>query len=90
MKKFVKIMALVLALVMMVSLASCSKKVTLKILETEYVTEDYAICVAKENEELLNTINGALETLIANGTVKQVVDYYISGTGELPAYQQID
>ncbi len=50
----------------------------LVILDTEYVTEDYAICVAKENEELLANINTALEELIADGTVKSIVDKYIS------------
>ena len=60
----------------------------LKILDTEYVTEDYAIAVAKENEDLLSQINTALTALIADGTVAQVVDYYVSGEGELPAFQQ--
>ncbi len=50
----------------------------LKILDTEYVTEDYAICVAKENEDLLSKINTALDELIADGTVQSVIDKYIS------------
>ncbi len=50
----------------------------LKILDTEYVTEDYAICVAKENTELLNKINTALNELIADGTVKSIIDKYIT------------
>ena len=50
----------------------------LKILDTEYVTEDYAICVAKENTELLNKINEALNALIADGTVKKIIDKYIT------------
>ena len=62
--------------------------VQLKILDTEYVTEDYAIAVAKENTDLLDSINTALTALIDNGTVAQVVDYYVSGEGELPAFQQ--
>ena len=49
----------------------------LKILDTEYVTEDYAICVAKENTELLNNINKALDELIADGTVQKIIDKYI-------------
>ena len=49
----------------------------LKILDTEYVTEDYAICFAKENTELQKKVNDALEALIADGSVKQVVDKYI-------------
>lgn len=49
----------------------------LTILETEYVEEEYAICVAKENTELLDQINKALEELTADGTIKQIVDKYI-------------
>ena len=50
----------------------------LKILETEYVVEDYAIAVALENTELLDKINAALEELIADGTVQQILDKYIT------------
>ena len=50
----------------------------LKILDTEYVTEDYAICVSKENTELRDQINTALKELIADGSVQKVVDKYIS------------
>ena len=49
----------------------------LKILDTEYVTEDYAIAISKDNEELLNQINAALEELIADGTVQEILDKYI-------------
>ena len=105
MKKFI---TLLLAVLMVASLAACGSKepapaadgsaeaaaepadasVQLKILDTEYVTEDYAIAVAKENTDLLDSINTALTALIDNGTVAQVVDYYVSGEGELPAVQQ--
>ena len=50
----------------------------LKILETEYVTEDYAICFSKENTELRDKVNGALKELIADGTVQSIVDKYIT------------
>ena len=49
----------------------------LKILDTEYVTEDYAICVSKENTELKDKINKALSELKDDGTVKKIVDKYI-------------
>ena len=49
----------------------------LKILDTEYVTEDYAICFAKENTELQEKVNDALKELIEDGSVKKVVDKYI-------------
>ena len=50
----------------------------LKILDTEYITEDYAICIAKENTELLNNINKALAELTADGTVQKIIDKYIN------------
>lgn len=49
----------------------------LAILDTEYANEDYAIGVNKGNTELLDAINGALEELIADGTVQSIVDKYI-------------
>ncbi|MBQ6336651.1 MAG: transporter substrate-binding domain-containing protein [Ruminococcus sp.] len=50
----------------------------LTILDTDYVTEDYAICFAKNNTELKDKVNGALEALIADGTVKKIIDKYIT------------
>ena len=49
----------------------------LKILETNYVEEEYAICFNKENTELRDKVNGALEELIKDGTVQKIVDKYI-------------
>lgn len=49
----------------------------LKILETEYITEEYAIAVGKENTELMEKVNTALNELIADGTVKSIIDKYI-------------
>jgi polar amino acid transport system substrate-binding protein len=45
--------------------------------DNEYAVEDYAICVAKENTELLEKINTALKELQEDGTVKAIVDKYI-------------
>ena len=50
----------------------------LKILDTEYANEDYAIGVAKGNTAQLDAINGALEELQADGTVQSIVDKYIT------------
>ena len=50
----------------------------LTILDTEYVTEDYAIGVAKGNTALLDAINAALVELIEDGTVQSIVDKYIT------------
>ena len=49
----------------------------LKILDTEYVTEDYAIAVGKENTELMTKIETALGELIADGTVASIIAKYI-------------
>lgn len=50
----------------------------LKILDTEYVTEDYAICFSKDNTELKDKVNAALKELIADGTVQKIIDKYIT------------
>ena len=50
----------------------------LKILDTAYAKEDYAICFAKDNTELKDKVNAALKELIADGTVKKIVDKYIN------------
>ncbi len=49
----------------------------LSILETAYADEDYAIAIAKGNTELLEKVNKALDELIADGTVKKIIDKYI-------------
>ena len=49
----------------------------LKILDTEYAVEDYAIALAKDSE-LTEQINAALEELIADGTVQAIIDKYIA------------
>ncbi len=50
----------------------------LKILDTEYANEDYAICFQK-NSDIKEKVNSALKDLIADGSVKAIVDKYISG-----------
>lgn len=86
MKKFA---ALLLALSMVFCFAACGSSdeknpddpsaKTLKILDTEYANEEYAICIAKENEELLGKVNEALAALKEDGTAQAIVDKYISG-----------
>ena len=49
----------------------------LKILDTEWLTEDYAIAVNKENTQLLADINQALAELKADGTVDRIINKYI-------------
>lgn len=45
--------------------------------DNEYAIEDYAICIAKENTELLEKINNALKELKADGTIDRIVAKYI-------------
>ena len=49
----------------------------LVILETEYITENYAAAMSKDNEALYTAVNAALEELIADGTVQGIIDKYI-------------
>lgn len=49
----------------------------LKILDTEYLTEDYAIAIAKDNTELLDKVNTSLAKLKEDGTVQSIIDKYI-------------
>mgnify|MGYP002626957224 CR=1 FL=1 len=49
----------------------------LRILDTEFANEDYAIGIAKGNDALMSAVNGALQELIADGTVQSIVDKYI-------------
>ena len=45
--------------------------------DNEYAVEDYAICIAKENTELLEKINKALDELKKDGTIDKIVSKYI-------------
>ena len=49
----------------------------LKILDTEYVLENYAAAMSKNNSELFEAANKALEEMLADGTVKAIVEKYI-------------
>ena len=49
----------------------------LKILDTEYVLEEYAAAMSKDNQALYEAVNAALEELIADGTVQAIIDKYI-------------
>lgn len=59
------------------ALAFVDKNPELKILDEEFTNEDYAICVAKGNDELLVKINGALDELKQDGTLESIINNYI-------------
>lgn len=50
----------------------------LKILETEYAVEDYAIAIKKDNTELKDKINAALAELKDDGSIDAIIDKYIN------------
>jgi polar amino acid transport system substrate-binding protein len=52
----------------------------LKILTSPYIEEQYAIAMGKTNKDLGSAINKALNELIADGTVKKIVDKYIKAS----------
>lgn len=49
----------------------------LSILDDAFAVEDYAICVAKGNDELTEKINAALKKLKKDGTLDQIIGNYI-------------
>lgn len=49
----------------------------LEIIADAYSIEEYAIALKKGNTELLDKINGALEQLLADGTIDTIMDKYI-------------
>ncbi len=57
----------------------------LKILEEDFVNEEYAICLKKGNDELLEAMNGALQELQEDGTIDSIMSNYIGDNiGETP------
>lgn len=50
----------------------------LKILDEDYTVEDYAIAVAKNNQELLEQVNNSLTKLKDSGKLQEIIDKYIS------------
>ncbi|MCD8019979.1 MAG: transporter substrate-binding domain-containing protein [Clostridiales bacterium] len=49
----------------------------LKILDTQYAEEEYAACISKDNEGLLDAVNAALAELEEEGTLQEILDKYI-------------
>ena len=54
----------------------------LKLLDTSYADEDYAIAIKKGNTELLDKVNGALKELGEDGTLQSIVDKYINADAQ--------
>lgn len=61
--------------------AFVSKNSDLMILDEEFAVENYAITISKDNTDLKDAINGALDELIADGTLESIKKNY-TGTDE--------
>ncbi|QFJ55403.1 ABC transporter substrate-binding protein/permease [Pseudobutyrivibrio xylanivorans] len=59
------------------AIATTTGEANLEILEEPFALEDYAICIAKDNDELLEKVNGALAEVIEEGTLDQIIKNYI-------------
>lgn len=57
--------------------AFVEKNPDLAILEEAFAVEDYAICISKENAELKQNINSAIEQLKNDGTLDRIISNYI-------------
>ena len=57
----------------------------LQILDEPFADEEYAICLSKDNEELLEAMNGAIDELKEDGTLESIINNYIGeAAGETP------
>ncbi len=59
------------------AIATTKDEKNLEILDEPFALEEYAICIAKDNEELLEKVNTALSEIIEDGTVEQITKNYI-------------
>ncbi len=58
----------------------------LMMLDEEFVTEEYAICISKNNSSFTATVNEALTALINNGTIDNIINNYIGENPSKEAY----
>lgn len=65
--------------------AFVEKNDDLKILDDTFDAEEYAICIAKDNTDLTDEFNKAIEELKADGTIDTIISNYIGDeAGEHP------
>lgn len=55
----------------------------LKLLDTPYVEETYAIAINKNNTELLQRVNIAISQLKEDGTIAEITNKYINSDGDM-------
>ena len=101
MKTLNKIAAAFLSAALLIGMTSCgAAKKNLKILDTAYAVEDYAMAISKENEPLKEAIDQALKELTDDGTIPSIIEKYIpsgktvekkeSVKGEYPEFTTIE
>ncbi len=59
------------------AIASIENESSLEILDEPFTLEEYAICIAKDNDALLEEVNGALAELKEEGTLDKIIANYI-------------
>ena len=100
MKTLNKIAAAFLSAALLIGMTSCgAAKKNLKILDTAYAVEDYAMAISKDNEPLKAAIDQALKELTDDGTIPSIIEKYIpsgktvekkeSAKGEYPDFSTI-
>lgn len=78
MKTFSRIAAGILSCALLLGMTSCgASKKNLKILDTAYAVEEYAMAINKDNEGLKAAIDQALAELTADGTIPSIIEKYI-------------
>lgn len=83
MKKIVKVLSAIMALVLCLSLLSAcgGEKVTAKVIEIDLTNEEYAFGVDKTQPELLKEVNDFIAEIKANGKFEEICNKYF-GDGE--------
>ena len=78
MKTLNRIAAAFLSAALLIGMTSCgAAKKNLKILDTAYAVEDYAMAISKDNEPLKAAIDQALKELTDDGTIPSIIEKYI-------------
>lgn len=54
----------------------------LKILDTAYANEEYAAAISKDNTELFEQVNAAIQELKEDGTIDSIIEKYIPAEGD--------
>jgi polar amino acid transport system substrate-binding protein len=78
MKTIKRLAAGLLSVAFLLGMTSCGQaKKNLKILDTAYAVEDYAMAISKDNEGLKAAIDQALKELTDDGTIPAIIEKYI-------------